>query len=226
MALEGVTAALGSVAARIEQAARRAGRSPAEVRLLAVSKKQSLEKIREAYAAGQRDFGENYAQELADKAAALADLPQIRWHFVGHLQRNKAKLVAPRCELIHTLDSVELADALLKRTDRSRLRCLIEVNLGGESQKGGVARDGVGSLCEQLSALPRLSLEGLMCLPPLTGEPRTYFRALRELRDGIVQRLGMPLPELSMGMSDDFEAAIEEGATWIRLGTVLFGPRG
>ena len=224
--MAGVTDALAAVHARIEHAARRAGRSADRVRLLAISKKQPLEKIREAHAAGQREFGENYAQELADKAAALADLPGLRWHFVGHLQRNKAKLVAPLCELVHTVDSVELADALLRRTERPRLRCLVEVNLGEESQKGGVPPGEVGALCEKLVALPRLSLEGLMCLPPLEGEARGYFRSLRELRDGLQRRLGIPLPELSMGMSDDFEDAIEEGATWVRLGTILFGPRG
>jgi PLP dependent protein len=224
--VSGVAEALASVGARIEQAARRAGRSPSDVRLLAIAKKQPLQKIREAYAAGQRAFGENYAQELEDKARALADLPDLQWHFVGHLQRNKAKLVAPRCELIHTVDSVDLADALLRRTDRTQLRCLIEVNLGGEGQKGGVEPDDLAPLAAQLVALPRLSVEGLMCLPPVTGERRAYFRQLRELRDGLRQRLGLRLPELSMGMSDDFEVAIEEGATWIRLGTVIFGPRG
>jgi pyridoxal phosphate enzyme (YggS family) len=220
-----VAAALGTVRDRIAAAARRAGRSTAEIRLVAISKKQPLHKLREAYAAGQRDFGENYAQELVEKAQALADLPDIRWHFVGHLQRNKAKLVAPLCELIHTVDSVDLAETLLRRAGRGRVRCLVEVNLGDESQKGGVSAAETGALCQGLAALPRLSLEGLMCLPPLTGEPRDYFRRLRELRDSIVHGLDLRLPELSMGMSEDFEAAIEEGATWVRLGTIVFGKR-
>ncbi len=222
----GETAAqLERLRARMVDAALRVGRSPSEVRLLAISKKQPLAKIRQAYAAGQRDFGENYAQELADKAEQLADLPDLRWHFVGHLQRNKAKLVAPRCAVIHTVDSLSLAQTLTRQAGGARLRCLVEVNLGGEGQKGGIAPTEVGALCKELVQLDGLSLEGLMCLPPVSSEPRPYFRALRELRDALEERLALPLPELSMGMSADFEIAIEEGATWVRLGTALFGER-
>jgi pyridoxal phosphate enzyme (YggS family) len=141
------------------------------------------------------------------------------------LQRNKAKLVAARCDFVHTVDSLPLAEDLARRAGGRPLRCLVEVNLGDERQKGGVAPAEVERLCRELVQVASVSLVGLMCLPPVQGEPRGYFRTLRELRDKLEQRLSLALPELSMGMSADFEAAIEEGATWVRLGTAIFGAR-
>ncbi len=216
---------LAAIRARVQAAARRAGREPASVRLIAVSKQQPEAKIREAHAAGQRDFGESYAQELAAKAQALSDLPDLQWHFIGHLQSNKAKLVAPVVSWLHSLDSPRLAEELGKRRGGEALRCLVEVNIGREPQKHGVAPAQVGEVAEALLALPGVSLQGLMALPPAGDAAGGHFAALRRLRDELSARLGRPLPELSMGMSDDFEAAIAEGATFVRVGTAIFGAR-
>jgi len=220
-----VAARLSGVRERVERAALRAGRDPREVRLLAISKAQPSEKIRAAYAAGQREFGENYAQELKAKAAELAGLEGLRWHFVGHLQSNKAKLVAPIVDLVHTLDSEPLGRELVKRGSGRSQRALIEVNIGGESQKGGVAPEEALGLARSLLAVPGLELKGMMCVPPADQMARPAFARLRELRDLIAASLGHPLPELSMGMSSDFEEAIEEGATLVRVGTAIFGSR-
>lgn len=216
--------ALASVRARLDAAARAAGRDPQSVRLVAVSKKQPLEKLRAAYAAGQRDFGESYAQELAEKAAALADLAGLRWHFIGHLQRNKAKLVAPTAALIHALDTGELGRELVKRSAGRTIACLIEVNVGREAQKHGCMPEAVSALATELGAVAGLSFEGLMCIPPAGLAPRPFFAALRALRDQLAPLAKTPL-ELSMGMSEDFEAAIAEGSTLVRVGTAIFGPR-
>lgn len=216
---------LAEVRQRLAAAAIAAGRDPAEVRLVAISKKQPLAKLRAAHAAGQRDFGESYAQELQAKALALADLPGLRWHFVGKLQSNKARLVAPICERIHTLDGEALARALLQRAPGAGLAGLIEVNLGAEVQKGGVLPAEVERLAVALGGVTGLRLEGLMCLPPANEPPRPHFARLRALRDSVSRHLGIPLPELSMGMSNDFEIAIAEGATLIRVGTAIFGER-
>jgi hypothetical protein len=194
---------------------------PASVTLVAVSKTQAPEAIREAYRAGQRHFGENYAQEWRAKAEALADLPDLVWHFVGGLQTNKARLLAGRVAWVHTVDRLELARELSRRVSAAgaTLKVLLEVNLGGEQQKSGGAPAEVPALAEAVRALPGLSLEGLMCIPPPDQDPRPHFRALRRLRD----ELG--LRELSMGMSGDWREAVEEGATLVRVGTSIFGAR-
>jgi hypothetical protein len=217
-----VAAGLEAVHRRMAEACARAGRPPTAVQLIAVSKLQPAESVRAAHAAGQRVFGENYAQELRDKAEGLADLSGLRWHAIGPLQTNKAKYVARSAHAFHALDRVEIARELSKRRTGEPLPCFIEVNLGGEATKGGVAPDAVADLLPQLRDLPGLRIVGLMSLPPLgpTAEAsRPHFRRLRELAG----RLG--LPELSMGTTADFEVAIEEGATWVRVGTAIFGER-
>lgn len=217
--MSGIASRLADVRARITRAAEEAGRDPAEISLVAVSKRHPPEAIREAYEAGQRDFGENYAQELAEKADALADLEGIRFHFIGHLQKNKAKLVAPRASLVHTVDSLELAQAIERRAGASLPRLLIQVNVAGEAQKSGVSPDEVEGLVRAIRGGTSLEVTGLMTIPPAEGDPRPHFEALRALGD----RLG--LRELSMGMSDDLEEAIAAGATYVRVGTAIFGPR-
>lgn len=194
---------------------------PAGVTLIAVSKGQPAGSLREAYAAGQRDFGENYAQEWRSKADALAELPDLRWHFIGSLQTNKVKLVAGRVEYVHTVDRVELARELSKRLAArgARVRVFLEVNVGGEAAKAGCALADVPALAAAVRALPALELVGLMCIPPADADPRPHFRRLRALRD----ELG--LSQLSMGMSADWPVAVEEGATFVRVGTAIFGPR-
>jgi len=229
---------LSEVRARIARAARDAGRDPGEISLVAVSKTQSAALVREAYAAGQREFGENYVQELTRKADELKDLPEICWHVIGRLQRNKCKLVVPLATLVHSVDSTRLARELGKRAAEvtkseahanaagDALAVLVEVNLGGESQKSGCAPAELGSLLEAIAAEPALSLRGLMTVPPHTDDPagaRPYFDELVRLRDrhGGAERL----PELSMGMTHDLEHAILAGATIVRVGTAIFGQR-
>ena len=221
-----VTLRLEAVRARITQACAAAGRAAESVRLLAVSKGQPASAVREAYAAGQRDFGENYVQELVAKARELSDLPGLRWHMIGNLQRNKAKEVVPLVEAVHTVDRAELAQELAKRAaERSEpLPVFVEVNVGGEEQKGGCAPAELGALLGVLRELPQLRVVGLMTVPPDVDEAeqaRPYFGSLRGLRDA---HLG-PQAELSMGMSHDLDAAVAEGATWVRVGTAIFGPR-
>ncbi len=196
---------------------------PATVTLIAVSKTHPPEAIRAAHAAGQRDFGENYAQEWRAKADALSDLRDLVWHFIGGLQTNKVKLVAGRVGWVHTVDRPSLAQELSRRSAAlgATLRVLLEVNVAGEASKAGCAPADVGRLAEQVSRLPGLELRGLMCIPPAAGDPRPHFAALRALRDG----LGLALPDLSMGMSGDYRIAIEEGATLVRVGTAIFGAR-
>ena len=179
--------------------------------------------IREAYAAGQRHFGENYAQEFATKAEALADLTDIQWHFIGHLQSNKAKLIAKYAHVVHTVDRLDLADELTKRVlaaGRTSLDVLIEVNVGGEAQKHGCTKASLGALVTALRERPPLVLRGLMTVPP--GESDATKAAFAELA-GLAGTYG--LPDLSMGMSQDLEIAIAAGATMIRIGTALFGER-
>ena len=222
----GVQAALAAIRARILAACKRSGRNPAAVKLVAVSKLQPTEKIRAAIAAGQLLFGENYAQELRDKAdelrADLGSLASPEWHFLGALQTNKVKYVVGRASLVHTVDRLELAEAIAKRAAAAGLiqRVLLEVNVGEEPQKAGARPAELPGLLEAIAALPSLRLEGLMCIPPAGVEAKRHFARLRELRDE--NRAGT---ELSMGMSDDFEAAIEEGATLVRVGTAIFGAR-
>jgi pyridoxal phosphate enzyme (YggS family) len=207
-----------SVAERL--AALRAG-IPAGVTLVAVSKTHPAAAVREAYAAGQRDFGENYAQEWREKADALADLADLRWHFIGGLQTNKVKYLAGRVAAIHTVDRIELAREISKRFagKGAVARVYLEVNLGGEASKSGCAPAEAPALAEAAGALPAVEVVGLMTIPPPEDDPRPHFRALRALRD----RLG--LAGLSMGMSADWKAAIEEGSTCVRVGTAIFGAR-
>jgi hypothetical protein len=221
---ESIAGRLAAVRARIDAAARAAGRDPSTVTLVAVSKTQPPEAIREAYAAGQRDFGENYAQEVVAKHAALADLEGLRLHFIGGLQRNKAKDVAPRAAMVQSVDREDLARELDKRAAAAgrTLEVLLEVNVGGEASKSGAAPADVPALVKAVRALPHLALRGLMTIPPEVDDPaeaRPFFAALRELAKA------HGLAALSMGMSHDFEAAIAEGATIVRVGTAIFGAR-
>ncbi len=209
------------------------------MRLIAVSKTKPAAAIREAYAAGQRDFGENYLQELVRKAEELGELADIRWHMIGHLQTNKAKLAARHASLVHSVDSPRVAEALARRRGEwvsagmdlpahlaTPLRVLVEVNIAGEAQKAGCVPAALGEVLASIEREPWLALGGLMTVPPFTDEPdvaRRCFERLRALRDahGGPERL----PELSMGMSDDLEAAIAAGATLVRVGTAIFGAR-
>ena len=219
---------LSRVRARIDAAARAAGRSPGDVTLVAVSKTKPPEAIREAYAAGQRAFGENYAQELVAKAEALADLVDLEWHFVGHLQTNKARVAARIAHVVHTVDTSVLANELGKRAARDRatpLAVLIEVNVGREPQKAGASPGEILEVIDAVRAQPALRLRGLMTVPP-AGDPgaaRTAFETLALLRN----LHGGPalLPDLSMGMTDDLEAAVASGATYVRIGRAIFGDR-
>jgi pyridoxal phosphate enzyme (YggS family) len=219
---------------RIESAARRAGRRPEEIALMAVTKTHPPERIREAYAAGLRLFGENRVQEFAGKAAALADLVGAEWHMIGHLQTNKAGKAAELFSAVDSVDSLKLAEKLdaAARALNKKLSVLIEINVGGEAAKSGVAPD-AREMEELLLAAPRLEalkLRGLMTVPPFTDDPdeaRPYFCKLRELRDAIAARKlpAIRMDVLSMGMSHDFEVAITEGSTCVRVGTAIFGER-
>lgn len=223
-----VAARLADVRARIAQAATAAGRDPADVKLVAVSKTHDAALVREAYAAGQRAFGENYAQELVAKAAALGDLAEIEWHFIGHLQTNKARAVAPVAHVIHTVDSTALARELGKRVARAGrvVPVLIEVNVGAEPQKAGASASDIAEVMQAVGAQPALRLRGLMTMPPADDDAaaRRVFETLVSLRN----LHGGPkvLPELSMGMSHDLETAVACGATIVRVGTAIFGARG
>jgi PLP dependent protein len=219
---------LREVRVQVEEAARRAGRNPEAVRLLAVSKGQPADAIRAAFDAGQREFGENYAQELAAKAEAVEVCPGLSFHFIGRIQRNKIKQIVKVARVIHAVDRADVAEEIARRAAAAglRARVLVEVNVGGEASKGGCEPAGLGPLLDAIRAAPALELGGLMTIPPETPDAegaRRYFSRLRELRD----RHGGAgeLPELSMGMSHDFPVAIEEGATIVRVGTAIFGAR-
>ena len=204
-----------------ERLARVRAEVPAGVTLVAVSKTHPAEAIREAFAAGQRDFGENYAQEWREKADALEDLAGLRWHFIGSLQTNKVKYLAGRVHAIHTVDREELAREISRRFGQKGAvaRLFLEVNVGGEGTKGGCAPADVPALAAAVRALPAVDLVGLTCIPPPEDDPRPHFRALRALAEGLGLR------ELSMGMSADWRIAVEEGATVVRVGTAIFGER-
>ena len=226
--MSGIARSLDEVRARIARATAACGRDPGAVTLVAVSKTHGADAIREAYAAGQRDFGENYAQELEGKARALADLGELRWHFIGHLQGNKAKLVAPFAAMVEAVDSARLAAELSRVAERlgRRIPCLVQVNVGEEPQKSGCAAAEAEDVLRAVEGAPGLELAGLMTLPPFdldASETRVHFRALRELREA--RGGAVRLPHLSMGMSHDFEEAIAEGATIVRVGTAIFGDR-
>lgn len=217
-----------SVRDRFEEAVRRSGRTMQDVALVAVSKFHPAEAVRAVAEAGHSLFGESYAQEAQEKRAALDDLP-LQWHYIGRLQTNKAKDVTGRFDLIHTVDSLKLAETLSRRLASGLEQpVLIQLNVGEEAQKAGVDSANLEQLAEGILRLPNLRLLGLMCLPPFfdDGEAaRPYFAALREQRDRLAARLGIAFPCLSMGMSGDFVQAIEEGATLVRIGTDIFGPR-
>jgi pyridoxal phosphate enzyme (YggS family) len=219
---------LARVRARIATAAAAAGRPSDAVQLVAVTKGKPSSAIRDAYAVGQRLFGENYAQELVAKAAELVDLPELRWHFIGHLQTNKAKAVAPIVHAVHTVDSPALVRELAKRrvkSGREALPVLIEVNVTREPQKHGAAPSDLQEVIDAVRLEPALALRGLMTVPPADdlGKARAAFETLASLR--ALHGGTALLPELSMGMSHDLEVAVACGATLVRIGTAIFGPR-
>lgn len=220
---------LRMVRERIEAAAQRSRRDASSIRLVLASKLQPAAAIRAAWRADARDFGENYVQEAVSKRAELLDLADIRWHLIGHLQSNKARAAASTFALIHSVDSARLANAIARARplDASRVRALVEVNLGAESSKSGTTPDAVAHLLD--ASRYKIEIVGLMTIPPPAATPelaRPYFAELREMRDRLAIETGITLSELSMGMSDDFEIAIEEGATIVRVGRAVFGGRG
>jgi pyridoxal phosphate enzyme (YggS family) len=223
-----IAANLQATRARIEAACNAAGRDPRAVQLVAVSKTLSPDAIREAVRVGQRDFGENYAREGAEKIHALAPLA-LAWHYIGPIQSNKTRVIAEHFDWVHTIEREKIAARLSEARDPARppLQVCIQVNASGEATKSGVAPDAVAELAQRVAALPRLRLRGLMAIPEPTSDvavARRRFAQLRELRER-VNREGFALDTLSMGMSADFEAAIAEGATIVRIGTAIFGER-
>lgn len=210
---------------QIATAARKANRDPESIQLVAVSKRHPAEAVRAAYDCGLRDFGENYVQELMTKAEALRDLEDLRWHLIGHLQTNKAKYVVKVAQYVHTLDNPRVIDELSRRAAQAgkQLDVCIEVNIGDEAQKSGCSPEEAEALVAQVQQAPSLRVVGLMTVGQYVSEPeaaRPTFVTLRRLRDRIAPECG-----LSMGMSGDFEVAIEEGATYVRVGTAIFGER-
>ena len=209
-------------------AAERAGRNPDTVIIVTVTKAVAPERVEEARAAGLTVFGENKVQEAKVKIPLVSS--RARWHMIGHLQTNKARDAVALFELIHSVDSVKLAGELDKcagRTGKTQ-PILLEINVSGEASKSGLKPEDLATALEQINALPRIEIRGLMTMAPFaedTEKARPHFRRLRELRDEMENRFGMRLPELSMGMSHDFEAAVEEGATMVRIGTAIFGER-
>jgi pyridoxal phosphate enzyme (YggS family) len=221
---------VSAVRERIARAAERAGRDPGEVTLVAVSKTHPPEHVLEAYRAGIRVFGENRVQEAESKRAALGELEGAEWHLVGHLQANKAKKALGLFRLIHSLDGVELGQRLdrLAAEAKSPSAVLVEVEMGGEATKHGLGESALMDVLSGLKDLPHLSVSGLMCIPPPDPDPertRPFFRRLRALRDEALSRGLLRGAQLSMGMSHDFEVAVEEGASLVRVGTAIFGDR-
>lgn len=208
---------------RIRLAAARAGRDPGEVTLVAVTKTVPLPHLVEACGLGLRDFGESRVQEALPKRDQLAGF-QPRWHLIGHVQTNKVRRLTGAFHLVHSLDSERLAEALAiaHTANQPPQRVLLQVNAGGEASKHGVSWDDAPALAERVASMPALQLEGLMAIPPALGDSRPHFRRLAELRSALRTALGLPLPHLSMGMSQDLEAAVEEGATLVRVGSALF----
>ena len=228
MAVDLIGERLHEVRGRIERAAERAGRDASEVVLVTVAKTFPLDVVAAAIEAGATDIGENRAQELRDKMAVLGD--RARWHFLGPLQSNKVRNVAGRVDLIHSVDRFGLGEAIARRASSvgTTQDVLVEVNLAGEASKAGVEPARAAALAEEIDALEGIAVRGLMAIPPATNDPneaRGYFRDLAGLRDDIVARVPSATG-LSMGMTRDFETAIEEGATWVRVGEAIFGPRG
>jgi pyridoxal phosphate enzyme (YggS family) len=225
-----ITANIAAIHQRIDAACRRAGRNPEEVRLIAVSKVKPAEQIDAAFASGQRLFGESYVQEFRDKAPEVKS--PVEWHFLGGLQSNKVKYLRGKVAMIHSVDRFSLAEEISRQWQKINqpIKILLQVNIGAEEQKSGCAPAELATLLRRVAALPQLDVCGLMCLPPDFEDPedvRPYFRRLRELA-GQLRQLKLPavnLRELSMGMSGDFEVAVEEGATLVRVGTAIFGER-
>jgi hypothetical protein len=212
---------------RIERAAQRAGRNPAEIKLVAISKTVEATRIKEAIEAGASILGENYVQEAQKKIEEVGQ--SVSWHFIGHLQSNKAKYAVSLFDMIHSLDSFPLAEALNRRAEHEHriLKVLIEVKLSEEATKFGIDEERLLTFAKGVLQQSHLSLEGLMTMPPYFDSPeksRPYYIRLREFQERMVKG-GIPMEELSMGMSNDFEIAIEEGATFVRVGTAIFGPR-
>jgi hypothetical protein len=225
---QNLTLNVNHVRSRINDAARAAGRDPATVTLVAVTKSKAAESLREAATAGVTDFGENYLQEALGKMEALEGLP-LRWHFIGGLQSNKTRPVAERFDWVHGIDRWSIARRLSEQRPfhAPPLNACIQVSLVPEPTKGGVEPANLAELAEQMAGLPRLKLRSLMCIPPPQPDPsaqRALFARLRELLDALNAR-GLGLDTLSMGMSADFEAAVAEGATMVRIGTAIFGER-
>jgi pyridoxal phosphate enzyme (YggS family) len=219
---------LNRVRNAIAQAAQASGRNTTEIELVAVTKTHPAEIVREAVDAGQLVFGESKVQEARAKIPSLPS--HLRWHFIGHLQKNKIRHALPSFELIHSVDSLDLAQAIdrIAQEDGLYTRILLEVNLAGEGSKFGFRPDKLREEIELLLALPRLSIEGLMCIPPLAEEAeasRKYFVKLRELRNALEGEFQVKFPQLSMGMTNDYNVAVEEGATLVRVGTAIFGER-
>lgn len=226
---DSIAGRLSEVRGRIAGAARLSGRALEEIELLAVSKVHPPEAVQEALAAGQPLFGENRIQEARAKIPLVSS--RARWHFIGHLQKNKIRQALPLFELLHGIDSLSLARDMQRvaEEDGQRPQILLEVNVAGEGSKFGFKPGALESELEAIVAeLPRLEVAGLMAIPPFTPKPeesRRYFAALRELRDRLQEKLRVGLPQLSMGMSNDYEVAIQEGATLVRVGTAIFGER-
>jgi pyridoxal phosphate enzyme (YggS family) len=223
-----IEAKLNRVRNEIAQAAQASGRNITDIELVAVTKTHSAEIVREAIGAGQTLFGESKVQEARAKIPLLPS--NLRWHFIGHLQKNKIRHALPLFEMIHSVDSLDLAQAIDRVAQEHGLhpRILLEVNVAGEGSKFGFKTATLRAQLESLLMLPRLSIEGLMCIPPLAEEAeasRKYFVELRELRDMLEKEFEMKLPQLSMGMTNDYRAAVEEGATLVRVGTAIFGER-
>lgn len=222
---------INDVLKRMENAAHKSGRYPQEIKLVAVSKRVDPERIREALAFGINIFGENYAQEFRDKSKILEQDAgsKIKWHYIGQLQRNKVKYVVGNVELIHSVDSLSVAREINKRASALGIQVpvLVEVDTSGEESKGGVSTLDLPNFLKELSTMNSINIQGLMTMPPYFDDPemaRPYFKKLREIRDELLPQFPQ-LKELSMGMSGDFEVAIEEGATIIRVGTSIFGER-
>ena len=223
-----IEANLNRVKNEIAQAAQVSGRKVTDIELIAVTKTHPTEIVREAVDVGQLVFGESKVQEARAKIPLLPS--NIRWHFIGHLQKNKIRHALPLFEMIHSVDSLELAQAIdrIAHEDGLHPRVLLEVNVAGEGSKFGFKATTLRAEFESLLLLPRLSIEGLMCIPPLAEEAeasRKYFVELRELRDAIEKEFQVKLPQLSIGMTNDYSVAVEEGATLVRVGTAIFGER-
>jgi len=226
--MDTIGANLQAVKARIANAARQCARNPAGIELLAVSKTFGADAVRAAYSAGQRAFGENYVQEAIEKITALRDL-KLAWHFIGPIQSNKTRQIAEHFDWVHSVDRLKIAERLsaARPAALGPLEICLQVNIGGENSKSGVAPADARALATDIAALPQLALRGLMTIPPASDDvsvQRGYFAQLRELRDELAAA-GIALDTLSMGMSADLEAAVAEGATIVRVGTAIFGAR-